>query len=252
MGLSHGNGLMRRLKPSFRPGSCGRSLVGLLAIGALLSLAWSTSAAEPASVAKQVSVAKRVLAAEPTSPANAGSAEGKFPLIPDVTTPLNLKLLQPGAKPASGVITSQSMSATRLTIPSLWWTAEQIAADKKYTDKFLQGWIAYLTQNGEPGRVDLLVNRQIWTQMNYISRYEMINRFSTIARNYGFNIRVFSSQDVLSGAYTCDFSGINASALQVPATQSSNPYTRNAVADRILCKTLVQDGVRASDRELLR
>jgi hypothetical protein len=194
-------------------------------------------------------------AAEPTAVPPPAQTEAKPflkpSLIPDITTPVNLQILKVGVVPPPGVITSQSISPTQLTIPSLWWTAEQIASQEKYGNRFLQGWIAYLTQDGRPGQIDLVVNQQLWSQMDYVARYELINRFSPIARNYGFNIRLFRSQGDIAAAYTCDFSGINASALQIPATQSSSPYIRNAIADQIICKTIIQDAVRASDRELL-
>jgi hypothetical protein len=178
------------------------------------------------------------------------------PLLPDLT-PLDIKLLKLGQVPA-GVVTSQTISLTRLTLPSLWWTQAQVANNPQFSNKLLENWIAYSGELKEPGRVDLVVNRQLWSLLDYLQRYEFINRFSAIARSYGYNIRVFDNQARFAGAYTCDFSQVDIIQLQaVPYFSNANQlsssldfHTRNAIADYVTCEMRIESALRASQREL--
>lgn len=178
------------------------------------------------------------------------------PLLPDLT-PLDVKVLKMGEIPA-GVVTAQTISLTRLTLPSLWWTQTQVAKNPQFGNKLLENWIAYPGYFKTPGRVDLVVNRQLWSLLDYLQRYEFVNRFSAIAREYGYNIRVFDNQARFAGAYTCDFSQVDVAKLQsVPYFSSANQlsstlnfYARNTIADRVTCKMLIESALRASQREL--
>ncbi len=64
------------------------------------------------------------------------------------------------------------------------------------------------------GRVDFVVNRQVWSLLDYLQRYGFIHEFGTVASSYGYNIRIFDSQANLLAAYTCDFSPLQSSSLQ--------------------------------------
>ena len=111
--------------------------------------------------------------------------------------PLDLKLLEPSRPPRSKVIRADSMSQAKPTIPSLWWAEEQFGG------KLLENWLAYPDRQ----RVDLVVNRQLWSLLNYIERYSFVNSFGTVARDYGYNTRVFIAnqpQEPLA-TYTCNF-----------------------------------------------
>ncbi|OUL37852.1 hypothetical protein BV372_00400 [Nostoc sp. T09] len=109
---------------------------------------------------------------------------------------LELSLL---TKPKSSVITATTINQGNLTIPRLWWA--QDSAEKKLLDN----WIAYPASKEEPARVDLLVNQQIWSLLDYLERYDFINRLGTAARRDNYNVRVFNYQQELLGTYTCNF-----------------------------------------------
>jgi len=178
-------------------------------------------------------------------------------LLPDLT-PLDVKLLKNRTVPA-GVVTAQTISLTRLALPSLWWTQAQIANNPQFGNKLLENWIAYPGDVKEPGRVDLIVNRQLWSLLDYLQRYEFVNRFSAIAHGYGYNIRVFDNQARFEGAYTCDFSQVDVAKLQsVPYFSSANQlsstldfYSRNTIADRVTCKMLIESALGAGQRVVL-
>lgn len=102
----------------------------------------------------------------------------------------------------SQVVPSNTISPDSLTTPSLWWAKEQFGGD------LLSDWLTYPAQNGESGRIDLLVNRQNWNSLDYIQQYEFVHHFGTDAMDRGYNLRVFNEQKQLLATYTCDFSAI--------------------------------------------
>ncbi|MBK1986003.1 hypothetical protein A0J48_000295 [Sphaerospermopsis aphanizomenoides BCCUSP55] len=109
--------------------------------------------------------------------------------------PLELNLL---TKPTSSVITANIINQTGLTVPSLWWAKENSE------NKLLDNWIAYPTSGQEPARVDLIVNQQIWSLLDYLERYKFVNTLGNMARNFGYNIRVFNYQQDMLATYTCN------------------------------------------------
>ncbi|MEO0843487.1 MAG: hypothetical protein AAF063_31970, partial [Cyanobacteria bacterium J06643_5] len=55
------------------------------------------------------------------------------------------------------------------------------------------------------GRVDLIVNEQIWNDVLVgVERYSFVNRLGTVARSYGYNVRVFNDEKELLATYTCN------------------------------------------------
>ncbi len=127
-------------------------------------------------------------------------------LQPDLE-PLDLNHLKPGNTPPASV-TATTISRTGLTIPSLWWVWEQYAAQERYGNKLIENWIAYPGNGRQPGRVDFVVNRQLWSMIDYLERYTFIHEFGTVARSYGYNIRIFDNRSNFLAAYTCDFNPV--------------------------------------------
>ncbi|HBB34541.1 MAG TPA: hypothetical protein DDZ80_25340 [Cyanobacteria bacterium UBA8803] len=114
--------------------------------------------------------------------------------------PLEVEFLAPNAlPPRPGVITANSISQTQITTPSLWWAEEQF---NEFGGKLLTNWIAYQDEK----RVDLVVNRQPWTLLNYLERYRFVNRFGTVGRDYQYNVRVFNDRAAMLATYTCNYS----------------------------------------------
>lgn len=129
----------------------------------------------------------------------ASPLSAQTPNIPQPTdAPLELSLLAPNA-PKKGVVTANTISQKHLTIPSLW------LAKELYGGKLLDNWIAYPSQGNTPPRIDLIVNRQIWSLLDYVERYEFVNNLGSVARDYGYNVRVFNYQQELLATYTCNF-----------------------------------------------
>ena len=97
---------------------------------------------------------------------------------------------------ALNVVTADTISQEQISVPSLWWAKEQFARKK-----LLINWIAHQ----EESRIDLIVNRQLWSNLSDIERYAFVNKFGNVARRYKYNLRVFNQQQRCLAAYTCQF-----------------------------------------------
>ncbi len=127
-------------------------------------------------------------------------AQVKTPVVPPpANAPLELSLLAPNTAAKNGVVTASNISQKQLTIPSLWWAKEQFGG------KLLDNWLAYPAKGSNSPRIDLVVNRQIWSLLDYVERYEFVNNFGNVAHDYGYNVRVFNYQQELLATYTCNF-----------------------------------------------
>lgn len=154
-------------------------------------------------------------------------------------------------KTLSGVVTSKTPSPIYLSIPSLWWISEQLAALEVFGEKFIQEWIAYPSGSGRPGQIDLLVNRQLWGGLDYLQRYEFVNRFSTTARSYGYSTRVYDNPDRSPVAlYNCDFSPADVQVLGAPPVRitpsdQAAVSSRNSIADQAACRLRMDAAIRS-------
>ena len=127
------------------------------------------------------------------------SVAEKIPVPLPSNAPLELELL---VNPEGLVRTANTVYQEQLTIPSLWWAKETSQ------NKLLDNWIAYPATNRNPGRVDLIVNEQIWTLLDYLERYQFVNKLGNVVRDYKYNMRVFNYQKELLATYTCNFKTI--------------------------------------------
>jgi hypothetical protein len=117
-------------------------------------------------------------------------------LIPDASgAPLELNLLNN----PKGVVTASTINQGKLTVPSLWWAKENSE------NKLLDNWIAYPAEGTQSARVDVVVNQQFWSILDYLERYNFVNRVGSLARNYNYNVRVFNYQQERLATYTCNF-----------------------------------------------
>lgn len=116
-----------------------------------------------------------------------------------VVKPSNLPLDLNMLKNPVGVTTANTFNQDKSTVPSLWWAKENSET------KLLDNWIAYPATTQTSARVDLIVNQQVWSVLDYLERYQFINRLGYDARSHGYNVRVFNYQQELLGTYTCNF-----------------------------------------------
>jgi hypothetical protein len=112
--------------------------------------------------------------------------------------PLEVKLLTNSklARFRQDVITADTISPRQRNIPSLWWTREQLP------NKLVINWLAYPQKK----YIDVVVNPQFWNILDYPERYQLVNRWGTVARKHGFDVRIFNlrfSELKPIVAYTC-------------------------------------------------
>jgi hypothetical protein len=96
------------------------------------------------------------------------------------------------------IVDDQTISEQGLTVPSLWFAKEQF---DPFGGKMIDNWLAYQDKQ----QIDLIVNSQLWTLLDYVQRYRFLNQFGTVAREYQYNLRVFNLQKECLAIYTCDF-----------------------------------------------
>jgi hypothetical protein len=142
-------------------------------------------------------------------PSYSAAASPQLPLVfPDPTNnsvtydtePLDVEMLKNSSlQQSSGVISADSIErfpVFRKSMPSLWWTQDQLP------NKLVLNWLAYPQKK----RIDLVVNPQFWNNLEYLQRYQLINRYGLVARRYGYNVRIFNlkfSEVQPIVAYTC-------------------------------------------------
>ncbi len=124
------------------------------------------------------------------------------------------------------VITANDVNQAQLTIPSLWYTRDQIA--EQFNPLLVENWLAYPDAAASVRRVDIVVNAQPWSLLDYMERYTVLNQFGTAARDYLYNVRIFNTERDFLGAYFCEFgSGL----AENPALVAD----RDAIADAATC-----------------
>ncbi|MFN9175392.1 MAG: hypothetical protein ACK58N_13055 [Synechocystis sp.] len=80
----------------------------------------------------------------------------------------------------------------------LWWAKEQL-------DVLETGLITNWFAMPDAQQVDIIVDRQRWTQLNYLDRYRIVHQFATIAREHRYNLRIANQDNQCLVAYWCDF-----------------------------------------------
>lgn len=78
--------------------------------------------------------------------------------------------------------------------PSLWWAQQQF---DPFGGRLVSDWLS----NPQVRQIDLTVNWQLWTLLDYLARYRFINQFGTVARQYGYNLRIFNQQQQCLAIY---------------------------------------------------
>ncbi len=117
------------------------------------------------------------------------------------------------------VVASEVPSQAGLTIPSLWWVADQFGAG------LIDRWLAYPSANQGAGRVDLRVRPQLWNRYSYLDRYAFVNHMGLVASDFGYNMLVFDVRQNVVAAYTCDFGSAVADNIGLGLTGTYQPET---------------------------
>ena len=77
---------------------------------------------------------------------------------------------------------------------SIWWAAEQF---DPFDGNLIQNWLTYPQKR----QINLTVNWQLWTILDYFGRYRFVNQFGTVARKHGYNLNIFSQKEQCLASY---------------------------------------------------
>lgn len=87
---------------------------------------------------------------------------------------------------AEGIASQKYSSDTAKA--SFWWAAEQF---DPFDGKLVQNWVA----SSQKHQIEMIVDWQLWTLLDYFDRYRFVNQFGTVARKYGYSLTIFDRQN---------------------------------------------------------
>ena len=121
------------------------------------------------------------------------AAQAQPPVVQAQLSDLGQFPLLPSAARGTLVAADDQLSPVRASQPSLSWMRDQVS-ERYGSDRLVDHWRAYQVDDG-PNYVDIIVNEQIWSLLNYFERYAFVSQFGTAAEDYGYSVRVFHTGD---------------------------------------------------------
>ena len=94
------------------------------------------------------------------------------------------------------VIAEQDIAFSGMAVASLWWAREQF---DPFDGRLINNWFP----NHQSKQIELTVNWQLWTLLDYLGRYRFINQLGTVTREYGYNLRIINQQKQRLATYQC-------------------------------------------------
>jgi hypothetical protein len=117
-------------------------------------------------------------------------------------SPLALDIVEPNLSKGQNDRTIRQES---LSLPSLWWTRDQYAARFPLGKKLISSWLICPITNNAPQHVQMVLNTQIWSLLEYFDRYEFLHQFGTVTSNNGYDLWIYSDETPVLAAYVCDY-----------------------------------------------
>jgi len=114
------------------------------------------------------------------------------------------------------VVTDDTTSMYRPTLPSFWWSRDQLPTVWRVADgssvrvagyRLMRSWTAFRSTTIDASVVDVQVDPQYWNRFNYYQQYAVLRQLGTTGLNYGYHVRIYNSIDLV-GIYACDFTGV--------------------------------------------
>lgn len=96
--------------------------------------------------------------------------------------------------PDQTTINSQNNSAEDVARGSFWWATEQF---DPFGGRLVENWLTYPNVQ----QINLIVNWQLWTLLDYLDRYRFVNQFGTVARKYGYNLNIVNRRQQCLATY---------------------------------------------------
>jgi hypothetical protein len=120
--------------------------------------------------------------------------------------PLALDIVEPDLSKGQN---DRTILQDRLSLPSLWWTRDQYAARLPLGKKLISSWLICPKTNNAPQHVQIVLNAQIWSLLEYFDRYEFLHQFGTVTSNNGHDLWIYSDETPVLAAYVCDYQAVS-------------------------------------------
>lgn len=116
------------------------------------------------------------------------------------------------------VVTDQSTCLDESTVPSLWWSRDQLPSRWLNADpmqgplqiegyRLIRSWVAYQSSHTGAYVVDIQVDPQYWNRLSPPQQYAIMLQLGTASMRHGYQTRIYRSIDLV-GLYICDFTNI--------------------------------------------
>lgn len=116
------------------------------------------------------------------------------------------------------VITNENTCLDKSTIPSLWWSRDQLPSRWLNVDptqsslqidgyRLIRSWVAYQSDRTGAYVVDIQVDPQYWNRLAPPQQYAIMIQLGTGGMSHGYQTRIYRSIDLV-GVYICDFTDI--------------------------------------------
>lgn len=127
---------------------------------------------------------------------------------------------------------NHSPSSFEITLPSLWWTRDQLPR-RLGARRLVQSWAAYRLQQTSNYTVDVFLDTQIWSILNTYEHYSVLNQFGSVTKASGYHLRLYRGQGrsaQLAGIYLCQFDDLNQASAEL--SQAVDDIPCEATIDR--------------------
>ena len=111
----------------------------------------------------------------------------------NIDSKVSVNTLEPQIEESSDSV-EPKIAVASIAAPSLWWAREQF---DPFGGRLINDWLTY----PQIKQIDLTVNWQLWTLLDYLGRYRFINQFGTVAREHGYSLRIFNQQQQCLAIY---------------------------------------------------
>jgi hypothetical protein len=75
--------------------------------------------------------------------------------------------------------------------------------------KLIGSWLLCPKTNNAPEHVQMVLNAQIWSLLEYFDRYEFLHQFGTVTSTNGYDLWIYSDETPVVAAYICDYQAVS-------------------------------------------
>lgn len=139
-----------------------------------------------------------------------------------------------------------------LTQPSLWLNRDIFAFRARFSSKLFENWLVCPSLNRDRGRIDLVVNGQLWGLLDYFERYELLQQFGNGSDRpdqrfkSGYDLRIFTKQGGNPLAYYTCLSTPTATLTATSNLKSQDPKSPDLKSQNLTPQDITSNGPRTS------